>query len=237
MKIRAIDFETTGGSPDEICEAGYADLLLPDRTLGKTWSSLVTIAGDVSPSARGVHHISPAEIQSAGISRSSMELYLVDDHPDLVFAAHNAASDAAMWNYRSARWICTYKCAYRAYDMPDYKLQTLRYALDLDRCGDLVPDDATVHRAGPDARLSALLLARIMADRPTATIERMIEISDTPLVLRRCPIGQHRDKLFTEIDDGFLNWIVGKESDMSADLVHTAKVHLDMRRRDRAGAV
>lgn len=155
---------------------------------------------------------------------------------EVIFVAHNAPFDTEMLRRDGIlvppeRVIDTLKIA-RYLDtearLGAYRLQYLRYALDLE------VQDATAHDALGDVRVLKALFARLykkMEDEEDP-LKKMIEISMQPVLIRRFAFGKHNGKLVTEVakeDRGYLEWLLGQKKqeenthDESADWIFTLR--------------
>jgi exodeoxyribonuclease X len=153
---------------------------------------------------------------------------------DSILVAHNAKYDIGILKnegIETNRFICTYKIAYRLYDLPDYKLQSLRY-----RWGVKI-DEAKAHDASGDVMVLEKVFEYMAKDYASQnnvsddeTIEKFVEISNTPFLLRTINFGKLRGTSFEEIrakDFSYLKWL-GDLSDKDEDFVYTVKHYLDM---------
>lgn len=219
---RVIDFETTGFEPPfQVCEVGVCDVDVVNKSVGDYKSWLCGV--DVMPAeVRAVHHIKKSECD--GLPEfGDGDLY----DGATVFVAHNAEFELKFTS-PNIPVICTYKCALRMWpDAPSHSNSVLRYWLE-DQ-GKIIPDDTQtqpVHRAGPDAYVTAWLLIALLNDG--ATGKEMVQWSKEPKLLPKCPIGKFRGMPWSDVDDGFLGWML-KQSDMDADLKWNADRELKRR--------
>lgn len=243
-RFRCIDTETTGlpPAPCGICEIAWTDAVLDgDRVeILDTFHTLTDPGMPIPPEASAVHHITDAMV--AGMSHAARLLahdsWFDNRKPDYV-VAHNARFDQQMLGPLaiSAPWICTYKCAMRAWPQsPAYNNQALRYWLgfaDLDEARCMPP-----HRAGPDTFVTAHILRELLRD---TTIPELLLWSDEPVLLAKCNFGnKHRGELWEEIPEGYLRWITDKaEQDPESwdqDVVFTAWHWLRKKTAERQGA-
>lgn len=215
--IRVIDFETTGFEPPaEVCEVGICDLHLDEKRVSIPIAWLCGVKA-MPPEVRAIHHISLAECE--GLEPFAPER-LLDDELAAV-AAHNAEFETKFFT-PTRPLICTYKAALRAWpDAPSHSNGALRYWLE-DQ-GKIAPDHALTqpaHRAGPDAYVTAhILLALFNAGH---TGREMIAWTKEPRLLPKCPLGKFRDKPWSEVDAGFLGWML-RQPTMEADLKWNAE--------------
>jgi len=82
MRLRVVDFETTGAEGSEVIEAGFVDVerCEGDWRIGEPQSQFFSPSGVVSVQARAVHHIPDAAFQGAPRSSpEAVERYLT--HP------------------------------------------------------------------------------------------------------------------------------------------------------------
>lgn len=225
-----VDFETTGFPEDEGSEIIEAARLDVDLTADgfpviakSAWSTLCKPSGPIPPVTMAVHHIMDEDVADAPPRTHAYQKLAEGLTDDDVYVAHNAQFEQHFYSKRPQRWICTYRCALRAWpDAPAHTNQALRYWLKLpvDR---KLADPA--HRALPDCYVTAEILRLLLGMRP---VERLVEISSQPALLVRCNFGKHRGKTFKEVADAdpqYLQWIVEK-SDMDSDTKFTARHYL-----------
>lgn len=222
--IRVIDFETTGTEPPaEVCEVGICDLHIEDRRIEAPRAWLCGVQS-MPPEVRAVHHISLAECEGKQPFDIGMAMA-----PGLgAIAAHNAEFETRFFD-SPVPVICTYKAALRVWpDAPSHSNGALRYWLE-DQ-GLVAPDhDLTqpAHRAGPDAYVTAHILLALFNTGTTG--REMIAWTKEPRLLPTCPIGKFRGLPWSEVEAGFLGWMLRQES-MEEDLKWNAR--REIARRD-----
>lgn len=231
--IRVFDFETSGlEEQDEVVEAAYCDLSQD----GERWaiappvSWLCGITVPIHPQARGVHHIGPEDLEGL----APFDPVTMRDANVTVYAAHFAEFDRKFFDPQ-APLICTWKAALRVFpDAPSHGNQALRYWLE-DQ-GLIRVDPALAyppHRAGPDTYVTACVLQALLM---RATGRQMVAWTREPALLPRCPIGDPwRGKRWSEVDAGFLDWMIRKP--VEPDLVWNAKRELERRRSGEGEAI
>jgi len=231
-RIRVIDFETTGMTPEtgEVVELGYADLI---QEVDGTWfvdypRDFLFGVKSIPPETRAVHHITMAEVE--GRDPFHVEDWLALPAGCTVVAAHNMSfEDQWLQTEGKVAALCTLKAALRVWpDAPGHSNGVLRYWLE-DQ-GLLSLDHNTAmppHRAGPDAYVTAHILKALLA--AGATGRDMVAWTKEPRVLPKCPIGaEWRGKPWADVDAGFLRWMLGNAT-MEADLKWNAQRELDRR--------
>lgn len=215
--IRVIDFETTGTEPPaEVCEVGICDLHLEERRIAepRTWMCGVK---EMPPEVRAVHHISLAECE--GWDPFDAARMFAD--PCDAIAAHNAEFETKFFA-SPVPVICTYKAALRVWpDAPSHSNGALRYWLQ-DQ-GKISPDHVKTqpaHRAGPDAYTTAHILLALFETGVTG--REMAQWTKEPRLLPTCPIGKFRGMPWSEVEDGFLGWML-RQPTMEEDLKWNAE--------------
>jgi DNA polymerase III epsilon subunit-like protein len=156
-----------------------------------------------------------------------------------VVIAHNAPFDLMIIkkeNIIPNKFICTLRVA-RELDkegkIERYNLQYLRYLLEIEV-------EAVAHDAMGDVlvleKLFERLKNKIMKEENLTeeqAIEKMVEISSHPSLLRTFSFGKHNGKKIEEVlatDRGYLEWLLAQklESDqIEDDWIYTLKHHLE----------
>lgn len=223
--LRVIDFETTGMAPPEaaVCEVGWCDVRTYDADpaeVGDPISMLVDPGRAMPAEARAVHHIS--DFECAGEPQAVQAFMRLTDGAD-VFVAHNAAFEQQFFTGGETPWICTFKCARRAWpDLPLFGNQYLRYALDLSLDHDVAMPP---HRAGPDAYVTAHILERLLTIAP---VEQPVKWTRMPVHYPVVPMTAHRGKKWSEVDYGLLKWFTNQDH-VDADIKAAARAEMKLR--------
>ncbi len=230
--IRVIDFETTGTDPAEgaqVCEVGTCDLHLEQRLIERPAGYLCKVDA-MPPEVRAVHHISLAECQGWNPFEAG-QMFARSNKADAI-AAHNAEFETKFFA-SPVPVICTYKAALRVWpDAPSHSNGALRYWLE--DAGKIKPDHALTqpaHRAGPDAYTTAHILMALFD--AGATGREMIAWTKEPRLLPTCPIGKFRGQPWSEVEAGFLGWML-RQPTMEADLKWNAEREIARRQGEAA---
>jgi exodeoxyribonuclease X len=216
--IRVVDLETTGSRPPAhaVCEIGWQDVVLGDdgvwRVGGQDGSHLVNPGRPIPPVTQAVHHIIDADVADAP--------WFQDVAPPVLrcgavaLAAHRASFEQRFCTPAltgDAGWICTWKCALRLWPgSPSFSNQVLRYwrkpaGLDRDR-------GLPVHRAFPDAYVTAHHLRDMLETTPVATL---LEWSALPGLLPRVPAGPLRGTAWPLVDaDALARFAADRDEDI-----------------------
>ncbi len=241
--IRVIDFETGDAEPIEI---GWHDVrAMGTDLLGRPSLWQPRLPGDqptayklkptrpIPPETSAVHHLVGDDFAFARMPAAGLRQAMEDDLDGaslLALAAHNAETEQAHLTVDytgDLPWIDTWKCALRLWpEAPNHKLQTLRYWLSLPSL--IRHTAAPAHRAGPDAYVTAHVLAAQLSIQP---MERLVAWSGEPALLARIPFGELKGQPWAEADDGLLDWIL--QRDFRADVMFTARYHLAEREKTR----
>ena len=145
-----------------------------------------------------------------------------------MFVAHNCDFERKFITSSitgEAPWICTYKAALHLWpDAPRHNNQVLRYwrGLRLDPALAMPP-----HRAGPDAWVTAQLLAEMVT---IASIDQLIEWTQQPRPMPVMTFGKHKGLPWSQIPADYLDWMV-TQTDMDADALWYARAELRRRRQ------
>jgi len=222
MKIRVIDFETTGLPEDQIkgiCEIGWTDIH-DDWSIHGPRSALVNPGHPIPPATRAVHHISDDDVASAISPDVACATLMNGMEAGDMFAAHNAKFERSFFGGGAHPWICTLQCAKHIFpDAPGHSNQVLRYWLGVDADG-LDPVAAMPpHRAGPDTLVTAYILNRMIF---ASNVNELVRLTSAPVVLTTINFGKHRGMRWADLPRDYLQWIAFK-SDLGVDEKHTAR--------------
>lgn len=235
-KIIFLDTETTGNEPkkDFLCQLAF-------KTTNETFCELFKPPISIPPEASAVTHITNKHVADKPTFKESNNygaIKLLLEDPTSVTVAHNAKFDIAILandDVFPANFICTLRVA-RYLDkknvIPQYKLQFLRYYLDIDI-------EADAHDALGDVlvleQLFKRLLDKLMKEEnlnEDGAIEKMIEISKNPSLMNLFSFGKYNGKTVAEvasIDRGYLDWMLTQKEqnpDNEEDWIYTLKHHL-----------
>lgn len=230
--IRVVDLETSDMPPEGgIIQIGKCDVTFVDgqASVGEPQSMFVNCGKPISATARAVHHIRDKDIEGAPSVDSGL-IWLNTDEPQF-WCAHNAAFERQLFSGGHHPWICTLKVGRRIWpDAPAHGNQVLRYHLHLD---DLEGFDGwnalPSHRAGPDAFVTAHLLAQALR---LASIDDMLKWTNEPSLLPgNINFGKHRGTPWAQLPPDYLEWMC-RAQDMNEDAKFTARHHLTRRMAD-----
>jgi len=237
MRIIFLDTETTGNSDtDRLCQLAVKERYIDEPLINALYKPPVPI----SIESMAIHHITERMVAGKPAFKDAAEYVGLKDlleHEETITVAHNATFDSAMLAREGIvprQTICTYKLAY-ALDpsdiLPNYRLQYLRYLLDLDV-------EAEAHDAWGDVLVLEALFERFaekMKERhgtEEAALSAMLAISARPLLFTTLRFGKYNGKKIEEVvktDQDYLEWLLReKEKDPAgeADWIYTLKHYL-----------
>jgi len=235
-KIIFFDTETTGNTEkDFLCQIAY-------KTDEESFTGLYKPPIKIPPEASAVHHITNKMVMdkpSFSESPDSKKIKELFENENSVVVAHNAQFDLMIIKKEEINpknSICTLRLA--RYLDPEgkierYNLQYLRYLLELDV-------EALAHDALGDVLVLEKLFGRLKKklvevekiESEDEIINKMIEISSHPSLLKSINFGKHNGKTIEEIlkvDPGYLEWLLKQklESDqVDEDWIYTLKHYL-----------
>lgn len=236
-KIIFLDTETTGNEPkkDFLCQLAF-------KTDDETFNELYKPSIPIPPEASAVHHITNKMVSDKKAFTESDEYERIKkllESPNSIMVAHNNKFDYEMLKNEDitpANTICTLRVA-RALDknnvIPQYRLQFLRYYLDIDI-------EAEAHDALGDVlvleKLYGRLLDKIIKEDGLSeekAIERMIDISSRPSIMNMFNFGKYNGKTVADVarvDPGYLEWMLAQKEqtnpETEEDWIYTLKYHL-----------
>jgi DNA polymerase III epsilon subunit-like protein len=236
-KIIFLDTETTGNEPkkDFLCQLAF-------KSKDETFCELFKPPIPIPPEASAITHITNKHVADKPAFKESSNygaIKLMLESRENVLVAHNAKFDVAILNNEDIipeNIICTLRVA-RALDknnvIPQYRLQYLRYYLDIDI-------EAEAHDALGDVLVLEKLYERLLdkiikEDRVNEeqAIEKMIEISKKPSLMNMFNFGKYNGKTVQEvanIDRGYLEWMLGQKelnnAENEEDWIYTLRYYL-----------
>jgi DNA polymerase III epsilon subunit-like protein len=220
-----LDTETTGNGPrDRLCQLAFK------TDAGLTVNELFNPGIPISIEAMSIHHITNEMVRQKPPFKGSAAWNQLRDQfraHDAVMVAHNAAFDLDMLKKEGIepqKSLCTLKLA-RHFDkdgeIPQFGLQYLRYYLGLNI-------DATPHTALGDILVLEALFKRIYAravkEFGDDALQRMIDVSNNPILIKKMPFGKHRGLKMEEVPTDYLKWLA--TTDLDADLRYTVDHYL-----------
>ncbi|MDB5617043.1 exonuclease domain-containing protein [Tardiphaga sp.] len=231
MRFRVIDIETTGlAPPAEIIEIGSVDVVVTNDaiTIEPPRTQLFRPLHGITPETMAVHHITERDFQpDTPVCSDALLFGLINQSPvPDVLVAHNCEFEQRFISDFASNdlpWICTHKIALRVWpDAPRHSNQVLRYWRGLVLDADLAMPP---HRAGPDAWVTAHLLAGLLEG---ASVEDMVEWTSQPGKLPTLTFGKHKGTKWPDVPADYLHWMT-RQKDMNADALFCANEEITRR--------
>lgn len=232
-----LDTETTGNEPnkDFLCQLAF-------KTDEETFCELFRPPIPIPPEASAITHITNKMVADKKAFKESARYDSIKtllENPSSIMVAHNAKFDLAIIAKEGivpANFICTLRVA-RALDkeniIPQYKLQYLRYYLDIEI-------EADAHNALGDALVLEKLFARLFNKinneenlSEKETLAKMIEISSKPSLMKSFNFGKYNGQSIEDVakfDSDYLEWLLAQKEqnpDNEEDWIYTLKYYLD----------
>jgi exodeoxyribonuclease X len=233
-RLRVIDLETTGTEPPaEIIEFGRVDVEIgpPGTTVEPPLAWLYRPLRGIPPETMAVHHITEADLRpdTPVCTPEHLHSAVWSGPTPAALVAHSCAFERQFITEATTGaipWICTYKVAMHIWpDAPRHSNQVLRYWRNL------VLDNALAmppHRAGPDAWVTAHLLADLAQ---YATFDQMVAWTKEPRPMPKLTFGKHRGQAWAQVPVDYLDWMQ-RQTDMDPDTVWHS--HQELLRRTRS---
>lgn len=229
----ALDLETLDEAPPAaVIEIGWTSVHVKEEDEDASQFRYGELEGDMlfgipdgqtmAPDNRAVHHIDPVLLRGLPLFDPAEWRVGLDDVTHLV--AHNSSFEA-QWLDWGLPWVCTYKCALRAWpDAPSHSNQALKYLLGHEDHPGLYPP----HRALPDARVTALTFARLLE---LYEIEQLVQWTLEPRLVSKMGFGKHKGTLLKDIPLDYLEWVADPRKCEAADedLRHSCRIEIERR--------
>ena len=224
-KLIFLDTETTGNDleKDKLIQLSY-------KNNGEVHTELFKPNIPITFEAMAVHHI------TSKMDEDKLHFYESKMHYELeklledggIVVAHNAQFDIAMLKHDELdpkQFICTLKVARHVDDkceMSNYKMQYLRYYLDLDVNG-------KAHDAEGDVMVLEALYNHYAQK---LSVEEMLDISGKPSLIRKFNFGKYNGQMIGDVDKGYLEWLLDQKLEQNKpedeDWIYTLKHYLDL---------
>ena len=228
--IRVIDTETTGTDPEfsKVIEIASIDINDDpnELTFENPMQTLVSIGdSEIPPESSAIHHYVKEDLVGAPPYEEAIKQFYGAD----VYVAHNMKFDQDFLPRDFVPKICTMKCAIRLWDDCDsYGNQPLRYHFKLLNPLGIKREDINPHKALSDVITTGAIFKEIMQN-PFVNLEQLIEWTEEPQLMKKFNFGKHRGELLTEVEDGYLHWMMVK-GDFDHDTLWNVENEINRRR-------
>ncbi len=243
-KYILFDTETTGNQEhDRIIQIGA--MIVHSRDEIEVFDELCMAPVPISIEAMEVHNITPELIADKGLyDETDFAIKLLQYNQEENFLiAHNIAFDLAMLEKEGFEnnytLIDTLRCAKHLLpESPNHRLQYLRYALELYQIEQKEAQNLGItikaHDAIGDVLVMKLLLSKLLRlsqeNFPDVNpMQKLVELTQTPVMIRRFKFGKYKDREIAEIineDRGYIQWMRGN-LELDEDMKFTLDYYLN----------
>ena len=212
MRWIAADTETTGFGPTaKVVEIALAEVGEDMQELDAL-ASYINPEMPIPPSASAVHHITDSMVSGAPTIEEFFSDMIWTQVEDVTVIAHNAAFDMqylAPHFKPGTRSLCTLRLVRHLYpELENHKLQTLRYAFDLDA--------GRAHSADGDTTVLVSLLQHVHRDKGL-TLNEMFELAGSRLNITKMPFGKHKGQLIVDLPKSYVRWALDNMASLDDD--------------------
>ena len=237
-KYILLDTETTGTTEeDRIIQLGY--IVLEGRKETKVYNEFCFNERPISFGAMEVHGITPEMIEAKPPCKETTaykELEALNNESNYM-VIHNAPFDLGMLAKEGftckMKLIDTLRCAKHIFDDSEaHRLQFFRYKMGLYKQekaeADALGIEVKAHDAIGDVLVMKLFLSRlrgaVQEKFPGVNpVEKLVELSAKPVLIKTFRFGKYRGKKIADIaleDAGYLRWMQGN-MDLDEDMTYT----------------
>ncbi|MEA2099131.1 MAG: 3'-5' exonuclease [Campylobacterota bacterium] len=234
-KYIILDTETTGtGEKDRVIQLGYMVLGAKEIEVhNEFYSSDIPI----SFGAMEVHGITPSMIEGKPACKDgdSYKRLLELNTPDNYMIIHNAPFDLGMLEKEGfdtqMKVIDTLRVAKHVFpDEEAHRLQYFRYKMELykeeDKEAKTLGIVVKAHDAIGDVLVLKLFLSKLKAEVTLQfpdenPVEKMLDLTNTPILIKTFKFGKHKDKTLEEVakdDAGYLRWMLKSMDNLDDDM-------------------
>lgn len=235
--LRSVDLETTDNK--EVLEVGWTDFNLFEDfayDMDRPKAQLFLTRDPIGPGSMGVHHITE-DMMITQTEIFDAYKFCNEYGKDYIHIAHYAEHELEYLPELKGRMLCTYKIIRTLWpELEHYGLQYLKYYMGL-HANVFCKRDLMLpaHRAGPDSYVASWLFGYCVEEfhrkHPDVSVDGMIREflvwTTEPLIQLRIGFGEHKGKLWTEVPDSYLQWILFPRrphtKPFDPDVIHTAK--------------
>ncbi len=225
-KFVILDTETTGsGDEDRIIQLGFMVLGKPKEPVA-VYNEFCKPELEIKVEAMEVHGITPEMLEGkpACMQMESFRVLQSLNSSDNYLLIHNAKFDLGMLEKEGfsnqMQLIDTLRCAKHLFpDANAHRLQYFRYALELykqeaDEASKL-GIEVKAHDAIGDVLVLKLFVSKLVEAAKAAygsvdVMQKLVELTRTPVFIKTFNFGKHKGKLLEEVaveDPGYLAWM------------------------------
>jgi len=234
-KYIILDTETTGTAEnDRVIQLGYIVLGAKKVEVHNEFYSCDT---PISFGAMEVHGITPDMLEGKPTCKDGDSYKRLEElnTPDNYIIIHNAPFDLAMLEKEGfntqMKVIDTLRVAKHIFpDEEAHRLQYFRYKMELYKEEDKEAQDLGIvvkaHDAIGDVLVLKLFLSKlkdtVASQFPDENpVEKMVDLTNTPILIKTFKFGKHKDKTLEEVareDAGYLRWMLKSMDNLDDDM-------------------
>ena len=242
-KYIILDTETTGTSEtDRVIQLGY--IVLGAKEI-EVQNEFCNSDIPISFGAMEVHGITPDMLEGKPTCQetTAYKRLLELNTPENYMIIHNAPFDLGMLEKEGfetkMKVIDTLRVAKHV--LPDedaHRLQYFRYKMEIykdeQKEADALGIEVKAHDAIGDVLILKLLLSKlkdiVQEQFPHANpVEKMVELTTTPIIIKTFRFGKHKGKTLEEVassDAGYMRWMLSSMENLDADLKYSINLVL-----------
>jgi len=239
-----LDTETTGtAEEDRIIQLGY--MVLSAKGV-EVHNEFCYSEQPISYGAMEVHGITPEMIEGKG-KCTQMQAYKRLEElntPENYLIIHNAPFDITMLEKEGFQTqmqvIDTLRVAKHIFkDEEAHRLQYFRYKMGLYKLEEEEAKKLGIVVKAHDAIGDVLVLKLFLTELKKAVqqaypdenpVEKMVDLTNTPILIEKFRFGKHKDKMLKEVaqsDAGYLRWMLTSMENLDDDLRYSINYYLD----------
>jgi len=238
-----LDTETTGtADEDKIIQLGY--IVLGDKEI-EVHNEFCSSDTPISFQAMEVHGITPEMIDDKPVCSETMAYKRLQElnTQENYIIIHNAPFDLDMLKKEGfetkMQIIDTLRVAKHVFaDEDAHRLQYFRYKMQLykdeQKEAKLLDIEVKAHDAIGDVLVLKLFLSRLKdavlkAFPDTNPVEKMVELTKTPILIKTFKFGKHKGKTLEEVassDAGYLRWMLSSMENLDDDMRYSINLVL-----------
>lgn len=234
-----MDTETTGhDDEDRVIELGFLHVT-PDKQYFP-YQDYCLAPLDIKFEAMAVHNITPEMIADKPPLTETESFKVLNDlnNQGNYLIAHNSPFDISM--LEKDGFVCNFKvidtlqCSKHLFpDAPSHKLQFMRYFMGNYKTEEQEAEKLGItlsaHSALGDVFFLKMFLANcykeVIKKFPGSNpLEKLVELSSTPAIIKICPFGKHRGETFEHIasnNRSYLDWALKNMEDLDPNIRFT----------------
>ncbi len=238
VKYIILDTETTGtGEEDRVIQLGYMVLGAKEIEVHNDFCSSDI---PISFGAMEVHGITPDMLIDKDICTQTIAYKRLEElnTPQNYIIIHNAPFDLKMLEKEGfeteMKVIDTLRVAKHIFeDEEAHRLQYFRYKMELykqeKKEADALGIVVKAHDAIGDVLVLKLFLTKlkeavVLAYPDENPVEKMVDLTNTPILIKKFRFGKHKDKTIQEValsDAGYLRWMLTSMDNLDDDLKYS----------------